>query len=77
MKSTFSILFYINRNESIKDGTVVIMVRITIDGILSQFSSKFLVYPNVWDNTIGRAKATTPQMRNINRTLSENINNVL
>ncbi len=69
MKSTFSILFYIKRNEPRKDGTVVIMTRITIDGVRSQFSSKLLVHPELWNNTAGRAKAVSAQMRNLNRTL--------
>lgn len=69
MKSTFSILFYIKRNEPRKDGTVVVMTRITIDGVRSQFSSKLLVHPELWDNTVGRAKAVSAQTRNLNRTL--------
>lgn len=69
MKSTFSILFYIKRNEPRKDGTVIIMCRITIDGIRSQFSSKLLVHPDLWDNKNGRAKAVSIQTRNLNRTL--------
>ena len=71
MKSTFNILFYIKRNEPRKDGTVVIMVRITIDGVRSQFSSKLLVHPELWDNTVGRAKTVSAQMRVLNRTLDD------
>ena len=40
MRDTFNILFYIKKNEPKKDGSVVIMVRITINGVRSQFSSK-------------------------------------
>lgn len=76
MKSTFSILYYIKRNEPRKDGTVVIMVRITIDGVRSQFSSKLFVSPDLWDNSVGRAKAVSPQMRTLNRTL-DNIQGTL
>jgi len=46
MRSTFNVLFYIKRNEPKKDGRVVIMVRITINGVRSQFSSKLLVNPD-------------------------------
>lgn len=38
MRSTFNVLFYIKRNEPKKDGRVVIMVRITINGIRYFFS---------------------------------------
>ena len=46
MRDTFNILFYIKKNEPKKDGSVVIMVRITIKGVRSQFSSKLLVQPD-------------------------------
>ena len=55
MRSTFSILFYIRRNQPTTEGTVAIMVRITIDGVRSQFSSKLFVKPDLWDNKICRA----------------------
>ena len=45
MRDTFNILFYIKKNEPKKDGSVVIMVRITIN-VRSQFSSKLLVQPD-------------------------------
>ena len=32
MKSTFKTLFYLKKNEPKKNGHVVIMVRITVDG---------------------------------------------
>ena len=40
MKSTFKTLFYLKKNEPKKNGHVVIMVRITVDGDQVQFSSK-------------------------------------
>lgn len=46
MRDTFNILFYIKKNEPKKHGSVVIMVRITINGVRSQFSSKLLVQPD-------------------------------
>lgn len=39
-KSTFKILFYIRKNQVNKDGTVCIMVRLTVSGDVTQFSSK-------------------------------------
>ena len=55
MKSTFKILFYLKKNEPKKNGHVVIMVRITVDGDQVQFSSKLDVHPDNWDKKLGRA----------------------
>ena len=76
MRSTFNILFYIKRNEPKKDGRVVIMVRITINGIRSQFSSKLLVQPEQWDSKNERVKSQVAEARNLNRLL-ENIGSSL
>ena len=76
MRSTFNVLFYIKRNEPKKDGRVVIMVRITINGIRSQFSSKLLVQPEQWDSKNERVKGQVAEARNLNRLL-ENIGSSL
>ena len=76
MRSTFNVLFYIKRNEPKKDGRVVIMVRITINGIRSQFSSKLLVQPDQWDSKNERVKGQVAEARNLNRLL-ENIGSSL
>src|SRR5665648_363935 len=76
MRSTFNILFYIKRNEPKKDGRVVIMVRVTINGIRSQFSSKLLVQPEQWDSKNERVKGQVAEARNLNRLL-ENIRSSL
>ncbi|MDR2954572.1 MAG: site-specific integrase, partial [Prevotella sp.] len=69
MKSTFNILFYVKRNEPKKDGSVGIMVRITIKGVRSQFSSKLFVQPDQWDSKLEKAKGQTAEIRNLNRLL--------
>lgn len=46
MKSTFKTLFYLKKNEPKKNGHVVIMVRITVDGDQVQFSSKLDIHPD-------------------------------
>ena len=53
-RSTFKILFYLKRNNPKPDGTVPVMGRITVDGTISQFSSKMTVPPNLWDTKAGR-----------------------
>jgi len=76
MRSTFNVLFYIKRNEPKKDGRVVIMVRITINGVRSQFSSKLLINPDQWDSKKEQAKGQLAEARNLNRLL-ENIRSTL
>ena len=44
MKSTFKVLFYLKKGSEKKNGEVMIMARITIDGKLCQFSTKQCKY---------------------------------
>lgn len=43
MKSTFKVLFYLKKGSEKKNGEVMIMARITIDGKLCQFSTKQII----------------------------------
>ena len=45
------------------------MIRITIDGERSQFSSKLEIHPDMWDSKRGRAKGNTAKANNLNRLL--------
>ncbi|PXV58452.1 site-specific recombinase XerD [Dysgonomonas alginatilytica] len=60
-RSTFRILFYINRNKQKKDGKSPILGRITVDGMHTQFSLQEYIEPELWsaqDNcAIGKNKA--------------------
>jgi hypothetical protein len=69
MRSTFSTLFYLKRNEPKKNGNVVIMVRITVDGECVQFSSKLEIHPDLWDDKIRKAKGSSANAVSTNRTL--------
>ena len=56
MKSTFKVLFYLKKGSEKKNGEVMIMARITIDGKLCQFSTKQSILPNNWSVASGKAK---------------------
>ena len=56
MKSTFKVLFYLKKNEPKKNGHVTIMIRVTVDGSNTQFSSKLDLHPDDWDVSKGQAK---------------------
>ena len=56
MKSTFKVLFYLKKGSEKKNGEVMIMARITIDGKLCQFSKKQSILPENWNIAAGKAK---------------------
>ena len=69
MKSTYRVLFYLKKNAILKTGKAIIMIRITINGEISQFSSKLQVNPEFWDVKTGKVKGRTAEANNINRQL--------
>lgn len=58
MRSTFSILYYINRGKVKTDGTTAILCRITIDGKKSVFSTGYYCNPDSWNAKSGEVKDT-------------------
>lgn len=56
MRSTFSILYYINRSKIKADGTTAIMCRITIDGKKSVFATGHYCNPDDWKAKTGEVK---------------------
>ena len=61
MKSTFKVLFYLKKGSEKKNGEVMIMARITIDGKLCQFSTKQSILPENWNIAAGKAKGKCRQ----------------
>ncbi len=70
-KSTFKILFYIRKNQVNKDGTVCIMVRLTVSGDVTQFSSKLNVDPKAWDVRLGKVAGNSVKARQLNDLLED------
>lgn len=77
MRSTFRLLFYINRQKIKKTGKCPVMGRITLDGKVSQYSTGEEVPPEYWDAGKGRAAVhgkdseMTAELRKLNRKLEE------
>jgi len=69
MRSTFNILFYINKQKIKKNGTCPIMGRITIDGKVVQYSAKEEIDPKFWDAKQGCC--TGKENKRINIRLNE------
>ena len=68
-RSTFKILFYVRKNYVNKNGKTGIMIRITLNGEISQFSSKLDVDPGQWDVKAGKLKGRSIQTAQFNALL--------
>lgn len=68
MRSTFRVLFY-TKNQSIKNGKVPVMGRITINKTTACFSCKKEVSISLWDAKANRAKGKSEEARMLNQEL--------
>lgn len=69
--SNFTIRFYIRRDQTNKDGTATIMIRVTVNGERAVFSSKLSVDPKLWDNSANRAIGSSKAVKELNRMLED------
>ena len=67
-RSTFSVLFYVNRGKE-KNGVVPVMGRVTINGTQSQFSCKKSIPLTLWDAKGNCAKGRSKEALQLNRGL--------
>jgi len=70
-KSTFKILFYLRKNQVNKEGKVCIMIRLTVNGDVSQFSSKLDLEAELWDVKLGKAAGNNQKSRQLNNLLDD------
>ncbi|WP_417173365.1 site-specific integrase [Alistipes finegoldii] len=70
-KSTFRILFYVRKNQVNKEGKASIMIRLTINGDTSQFSSKLEVEPALWDVKSQKMSGNSLRARQLNSLLDD------
>ena len=68
MRSTFKVLFYVNKSKE-KDGIVPVMGRVTINGTQSQFSCKRNIPLSLWDVKGNCAKGRSKEALQLNREL--------
>ncbi|GAB6118891.1 site-specific integrase [Dysgonomonas termitidis] len=71
MRSTFKVLFYLKKSNLNRDGEAPIMARITIDGMIAQFSCKASIRPGLWETNYNRAAGRSDYARQINSLLDE------
>lgn len=70
-RSTFAVLFYINKSKVKKNGLCPIMGRITIDSEITQFSAKIEINPTLWDAKSSRATGKNKDVITINQKLGK------
>ena len=68
-RSTFTVLFYVNRDKVKQNGLCPVMGRITIDTKVAQFSTKANVDSTLWDTKTGRAIGKSSQSILVNRVI--------
>ena len=66
MKSTFSILFYIDRSKTSERNECIIRCRITCNGASSSFSTGLHTFPDDWQSKIGRIKVAANRANAVN-----------
>lgn len=68
-RSTFAILFYINRTKVRKDGTCQLLCKVSIDSEWEQIGTKVSVNPSVWNPENGRADGRSSNAVTVNRAI--------
>lgn len=68
-RSTFAILFYINRTKVRKDGMCQLLCNISIDAESQQVGTKVSVDPSLWDSSTGRAAGRSRNALQVNQAI--------
>ena len=70
-RSTFAILFYINRTKVRKDGMCQLLCKVSIDAEWEQIGTKVSVNPTIWNPEKGRADGRSENAVTVNRAIDE------
>ena len=68
-RSTFAVLFYINRTKVRKDGTCQLLCKVSIDAEWEQIGTKVSVNPDIWNPEKGRADGRSANAVTVNRAI--------
>lgn len=69
MNKTLGLLFYLKKSKINSNGLTPIYLRITIDGIRTDISSKRFIDASKWNNKAQKVNGTCEEIRNINSAL--------
>lgn len=70
-RSTFAILFYINRTKIRKDGMCQLLCKVSIDAEWEQIGTKVSVNPAIWNPATGRANGRSENAITVNRAIDD------
>ncbi len=76
-RSTFNVLFFVKHTKKLKDGSVPIYARITINGNRTDFGLQRGVEGSQWDAAKGKAKGSSKQIKELNQYLDTVRGNLL
>lgn len=68
-RSTFAVLFYINRTKVRKDGMCQLLCKVSIDAEWEQIGTKVSVNPAIWNPERGRADGRSANAVTVNRAI--------
>lgn len=68
-RSTFAVLFYINRTKVRKDGLCQLLCKVSIDAEAAQIGTKVVVDPAIWNPTTGHADGRSRNANEVNRAI--------
>lgn len=70
-KSTFAVIFIIQKGKIREDGTVPIVARITVNGEMVHFATRMYIHPDRWQPKDYRTAGKTKDEKQINEMLEE------
>jgi len=68
-RATFNLMFFVKRTKALKDGSIPVYARITINGKITEFGLQRNVGPNDWDGKKGKAIPNSKQNKELNNYL--------
>ena len=68
-RSTFAVLFYINRTKVRKDGLCQLLCKVSIDAESTQIGTKVAVDPAIWNPKTGRVDGRSRNANEVNRAI--------
>ena len=75
-RSTFAVLFHINRTKVRKDGMCQLLCKVSIDAEWVQIGTKVSVNPNIWNPDKGRANGRSENAVTVNRAIDDLTNEI-
>lgn len=76
-RKTFSVLFFVKHSKKLKDGSVPVYARITVNNVRNEFGLQRSVDSEQWDSAKGKAKGNSKQNKELNHYIDTVRSNLL